>query len=261
MCFVAVALGVHPDFPLIVAANRDEYFVRPTEPLARWPGSPVVAAGRDLTAGGTWLGLSEDGRFAALTNCRTDTISSAPGTISRGAIVRDFLQGHGAVVDAVASGTLAHQSGYGGFNLIAGTPSKLSILSNATRTFAEETSGVFVLSNCPPQIQWAKTRVGRIRFSETLSPIGDVGDLKDALFQLLADTQPLEAVSDLTHDESPLRLVQNLIFVKGVEYGTRASSVILIDRNWRAAFFERTFDHLGGLAGEKAVHLNLKTGA
>jgi len=260
MCFVAVALGVHPDFPLIVAANRDEYFVRPTEPLARWPGSPVVAAGRDLTAGGTWLGLSEDGRFAALTNCRTDTISSAPGTISRGAIVRDFLQGHGAVVDAVASGALAHQSGYGGFNLIAGTPSKISILSNATRTFAEETSGVFVLSNCPPQIQWAKTRVGRIRFSETLSPIGDVGDLKDALFQLLADTQPLEAVSDLTHDESPLRLVQNLIFVKGVEYGTRASSVILIDRNWRAAFFERTFDNLGGLAGEKAVHLDLESG-
>ena len=149
MCFVAAALGVHPEFPLIVAANRDEYFVRPTQSLTRWPGSPAIVAGRDLTGGGTWLGLSEDGRFAALTNCRTETVSSKPGALSRGAIVRDFLLGRRHVVDAVANGTLAKQSGYGGFNLIAGTVNQISILSNATETFSQATAGCFVLSNIP----------------------------------------------------------------------------------------------------------------
>ena len=261
MCFVAVALGSHPEFPLIVAANRDEYFARPTELLKRWPGSPAVAAGRDLTAGGTWLGLSEDGRFAALTNCRAGTVSSAPGVVSRGAIVRDFLLGNEAVVAAVVNGDLAHQSGYGGFNLIAGTPSKIFILSNATKTWSEESSGVFVLSNCPPQIQWPKTRVGQARFTETISLADGIKDLKENLFALLSDAQPLEAVSATTEGDDPLQLIQSLIFVKGAEYGTRASSVIIINSKGCASFFERTFDRGGSRASENVVHLNLKTGA
>ncbi|HCK76591.1 MAG TPA: hypothetical protein DHW07_05550 [Gammaproteobacteria bacterium] len=258
MCFVAVALGVHPEFPLILAANRDEYFARATEPLACWRTSPAIAAGRDLSAGGTWLGLSQEGRFAALTNCRTKTVSSMPGSKSRGTIVRDFLLGHEVMLEAVATGTLAHHSAYGGFNLIAGTPFRISILSNATKTHTQETSGVFVLSNCPPESQWAKTRVGQGRFSETLSSALSEEDLKDELFLLLSDAQPLEVSSDPSEDDNPLRLVQNLIFVKGVEYGTRASSVILIHRDRHAVFFERTFDNLGGLVAETAVDLNLK---
>ena len=260
MCFVAVALGSHPEFPLIVAANRDEYFARPAELLKRWPGSPAVAAGRDLTAGGTWLGLSEDGRFAALTNCRAGTVSSAPGVVSRGAIVRDFLLGNKAVVAAVMSGDLAHQSGYGGFNLIAGTPSKIFILSNATKTWSEESSGVFVLSNCVPQIQWPKTRIGKRRFTEVLRSAVGIEDLKENLFALLADSHALEAVSDPTQDDDPLRLIQRLIFVKGVEYGTRASSVIVIDRKGCASFIERTFNSQGSRVSENAVKLNLKRG-
>ena len=90
MCFVAVALGVSKNFPLILAANRDEFFSRPAEPMTRWTENPGIIAGRDLSAGGTWLGLSQEGRFAALTNCGTDTVSRKPGTVSRGMIVRDF---------------------------------------------------------------------------------------------------------------------------------------------------------------------------
>ena len=260
MCFVAVALRSHPEFPLVVAANRDEYFSRPAELLTRWSSAPTVAAGRDLTAGGTWLGLSEDSRFAALTNCGTGSVSSAPGALSRGAIVRDFLLGHEPTVNAVASGALVHQSGYGGFNLIAGTSSKISILSNATKTYSEERSGVFVLSNCVPQIQWPKTRIGKIRFTETLRSAVGVEDLKENLFALLADSHALEGVSDPTQDDDPLRLVQRLIFVKGVEYGTRASSVIVIDRKGCASFFERTFNSQGSRVSENAVRLNLKRG-
>jgi uncharacterized protein with NRDE domain len=260
MCFVAVALRFHPEFPLVVAANRDEYFSRPAELLTRWSSAPTIVAGRDLTAGGTWLGLSEDGRFAALTNCRTGSVSSAPGALSRGAIVRDFLLGHDAIVNAVASGALVHQSGYGGFNLIAGTPSKISILSNATKTYSEESSGVFVLSNCVPQIQWPKTRIGKIRFTETVRSAVGIEDLKENLFTLLADSHALEAVSDPTQDDDPPRLIQRLIFVKGVEYGTRASSVIVIDRKGCASFFERTFNSQGSRVSENAVQLNLKRG-
>ena len=258
MCFVAVALRFHPEFPLVVAANRDEYFSRPAELLTRWLSAPTIAAGRDLTAGGTWLGLSVDGRFAALTNCRTESVSSAPGALSRGAIVRDFLLGHEAIVNAVASGALVHQSGYGGFNLIAGTPSKVSILSNATKTYSEESSGVFVLSNCVTQIQWPKVRIGKIRFTETLRSAVGVEDLKENLFALLADSHALEAVSDPTQDDDPLRLIQRSIFVKGVEYGTRASSVIVTDHNGCASFFERTFNNEGSRISENTVQLNLK---
>ena len=245
MCFVAVALRFHPEFPLVVAANRDEYFSRPAELLTRWLSAPTIAAGRDLTAGGTWLGLSVDGRFAALTNCRTESVSSAPGALSRGAIVRDFLLGHEAIVNAVASGALVHQSGYGGFNLIAGTSSKVSILSNATKTYSEESSGVFVLSNCVTQIQWPKVQIGKIRFTETLR----------------SASHPLEAVSSPTQDEDPLRLIQRSIFVKGVEYGTRASSVIVIDHKGCASFFERTFNNGGSRISENVVQLSLKKGA
>ncbi|MGE4660216.1 MAG: NRDE family protein [Arenicellales bacterium] len=257
MCFVAAALGLHPEFPLIVAANRDEYFVRPTQSLGRWSGSPVIVAGRDLTAGGTWLGLSEDGRFAALTNCRTETVSSKPGALSRGTIVRDFLLGRRNVVDAVANGTLASQSDYGGFNLIAGTINQISILCNATQAFSQATSGCFVLSNIPPQGQWPKIQVGRERFSEAIALTTELDALKNRLFSLLADSRPVEGSSDSPKGESLPEIVQKVIFVRGPDYGTRASTVILIDRKKQAHIFEKTFDNKGCCDGENTVHLEL----
>jgi len=257
MCFVAAALGLHPEFPLIVAANRDEYFARPTRSLARWSGSPVIIAGRDLTAGGTWLGLSEDGRFAALTNCRTETVSSKPGVRSRGTIVRDFLLGRRNIVDAVATGTLASEPDYGGFNLIAGTVNQLSILSNAADAFSQATSGCFVLSNIPPQDQWPKIQVGHERFSETIALTTGLEALKNRLFSLLADSQPVEGSIASSKSENLPEIVQKVIFVRGTDYGTRASSVILVDHEKQAHFFEKTFDAKGCCDGETAIRLEL----
>lgn len=257
MCFVAVALGIHAEFPLIIAANRDEYFSRPAEPLARWSGSPTVIAGRDLTGGGTWLGLSQEGRFAALTNCRTDTVSAKPGSLSRGTIVKDFLLGTGDVLSDVESGALAGRPDYGGFNLIAGTASKVSILSNAAQFHTSETSGVFVLSNCPPDVQWPKTRIGAERFSALLQSPGKAEKLKAALFGFLANPEPVASAADGRDDSLGTQPLERVIFVRGSQYGTRASSVVLVNHNQHAAFFERTFDAQGRLMLESVEYLDL----
>ena len=257
MCFVAVSLGIHPEFPLIIAANRDEYFSRPAEPLARWPGWPTVIAGRDLTGGGTWLGLSQTGRFAALTNCRTDTVSAKPGSRSRGTIVKDFLRGTGDLLSDVESGALAGRPDYGGFNLIAGTASKVSILSNAAQFHTSETSGVFVLSNCPPDVQWPKTRIGAERFSALLQSPGKAENLKTALFGFLANPEPMETAADERDDRSGTQPPERVVFVRGSQYGTRASSVVLVNHNQHAAFFERTFDAQGQLVLESVEYLDL----
>lgn len=258
MCFVAVALGISKNFPLIVAANRDEVFSRPAEPLTRWTDTPAVIAGRDLSAGGTWLGLSQEGRFAALTNCGTASVSRKPGTLSRGIIVKDFLLGHDDTLRDIESGALADRSDYGGFNLIAGTSSKVSILSNATSFHSSETSGVFVLSNCPPHVQWPKTRVGEIRFSELLGfseRSGGKEGLKNVLFEFLGDSTPVESSTGVSDDSALSNPFERVVFVSGSYYGTRASSVIMVDQHGHAVFYERTFDSHGQLVLETEERL------
>ena len=260
MCFVAVALGIRKNFPLILAANRDEVFSRPTEPMTRWTESPSIIAGRDLSAGGTWLGLSQEGRFAALTNCGTATVSKKSGTLSRGMIVKDFLLGQDDILRDIESGALADRSGYGGFNLIAGTPSKVSILSNVSSFHKLETSGVFVLSNCPPHIQWPKTRIGAIRFSEVLRLLDESGgkeELKNSLFDFLVDSTPTESSAEARDDDTLSSRLERVVFVRGTYYGTRSSSVIIVDQHGQATFCERTFDDVGQLVSENEERITL----
>ncbi len=261
MCFVAVALGISKNFPLILAANRDEVFSRPAEPMTRWIESPSVIAGRDLSAGGTWLGLSQEGRFAALTNCGTAAVSRKSGTLSRGMIVKDFLLGQPDTLRDTETGALADQPGYGGFNLIAGTLAKVSILSNVSSFHRSEHSGVFVLSNCPPNIEWPKTRLGAIRFSEVLSlsdTSGGKEELKNSLFDFLADSTPVTPSTEARGDDALSSTLQRVIFVRGSHYGTRASSVIIVDQHGQAAFYERTFNAHSQLAleSEERIQIN-----
>ena len=261
MCFVAVALGISKNFPLVLAANRDEIFSRPAEPMTRWVESPSVIAGRDLSAGGTWLGLSQEGRFAALTNSGTATVSRKPGTVSRGMIVKDFLLGQPDTLRDIETGALADHPGYGGFNLIAGTLSKVSILSNVSSFHRWQNSGVFVLSNCPPNIEWPKTRVGATRFSEMLSVSDTSGAkeaLKNSLFEFLADSTPVESSTQARDGDALSSALERVVFVRGSHYGTRASSVILVDQHGQAAFYERTFNGHSQLVleSEERIQIN-----
>lgn len=257
MCFIAVAVAVHPSFPFVVAANRDEIFGRPAAPLGFWETHPQLAAGRDLFAGGTWLGLTREGRFAALTNCRTEKVSPKPGGQSRGVLVRDYLLNHletRTVIDARSIETLL---GYGGFNLVAGTTFELNLLCNATGFSSICSQGLMTLSNTPPQNQWPKTRQGKIEFSRILEQSADHGTLVARLFDFLRDPRPLATgLEDSIVDSKESH--QQVLFVEGAAYGTRASSVILIDRRGRVTFQERSFDSGANCFDESALEYSLE---
>lgn len=127
MCLIAVAWQAHPDYPLIVLANRDEFHARPAAPARFWAEAPQLLAGRDLSAGGTWLGVTRQGRFAALTNVREPGMR--PGGRSRGLIVSAYLQGD-ARAEAYAADVTAEGGEYSGFNLLASDGDSLWWTSN-----------------------------------------------------------------------------------------------------------------------------------
>jgi len=257
MCFIAVAVAVHPSFPFVVAANRDEAFDRPAAKLGFWEAHPQLAAGRDLFAGGTWLGLTREGRFAALTNCRTENVSPKPGDQSRGVLVRDYLLNHLETRTAIDAGSIETLCGYGGFNLVAGTTSELNLLCNATGFSSMCSQGLMALSNTPPQSQWPKTQQGKIEFSRILEQSADHGTLVARLFDFLRDPRPLTNGLEGSIVD-PKESHQRVLFVEGVAYGTRASTVILIDRRGRVTFQERSFDSEANCFDESALEFSLE---
>ena len=257
MCFIAVAIAVHPSFPFVVAANRDETFDRPAAPLGFWETHPQLAAGCDLLAGGTWLGLTRDGRFAALTNCRTEKFSPRPGDKSRGVLVRDYLLNHLETRSAIDAQSIESLLGYGGFNLVAGTTTKLNLLCNATGFSRVCDEGLMTLSNAPPENQWPKTRQGEIEFSRILKKSSDPGSLVTRLFDFLRDPSPLTTGLE-DSIVNPMEIHQQVLFVKGVAYGTRASSVILIDPRGRVTFQERSFDSEANCFDERVLEFSLE---
>jgi len=130
MCLILVAWQAHPDFPLVLAANRDEFFARPAAPAQWWADQPDILAGRDLEAGGTWLGVHRRGAFAGLTNFR-DPASQRPGAPSRGALVADTLTGHQPVAERLAW-LACHGGDYNGFNLIFSDNDELAVYESVS---------------------------------------------------------------------------------------------------------------------------------
>ena len=158
MCLILVAWQAHPDYPLVVAANRDEFFARPAAPAAWWPDAPHVFAGRDLEAGGTWLGLTRTGRFAGLTNFR-DPGRNRAGTPSRGALVADFLGGGESTAEALAR--LQHEGPrYNAFNLFVSDGNTLGIYESESGNSRLLEPGVHALSNHLLDTPWPKLKRG-----------------------------------------------------------------------------------------------------
>ncbi|KAB2922968.1 MAG: NRDE family protein, partial [Dechloromonas sp.] len=178
MCLIVVGWRAHADYPLVVAANRDEFHARPSADAAAWPEAPAVFGGRDLEAGGTWLGIRRDGRFAAVTNVREPGVSK--GQHSRGLLTRDFLLGELPAIDYAQNldGSL-----YSGFNLLLGDGDSLVYCSNRDGAPRLLAPGVYGLSNHRLDSPWpkllaARRQAGRAR--QRRSPDGP-------LFALLAD--------------------------------------------------------------------------
>ncbi|MFQ6021896.1 MAG: NRDE family protein [Acidiferrobacterales bacterium] len=238
MCILLLSLRQHPKFPLIVAANRDEYYDRPTAVADFWEDAPDVLAGRDLLQGGTWLGITQQGRFAALTNFR-DAESYRADRPSRGHLVSNFLLGD-EPPDTYLSKIAEHADQYNGFSIIVGQMGTLSYYSNREQQVHPLAPGVYGLSNHLLNTPWPKVTRGKQEIGELLSETD--GPTPEALFATLTDGAIADdgALPDTGIGLEKERLLSPL-FITGTDYGTRSSTVALIDNEGEVTFVERTF--------------------
>ena len=237
MCILFIAYRKHPRHPLIVLANRDEFYDRPTAPAARWEEHPQVTAGRDLVAGGTWLGIADGGRFAAVTNYRDP--QRPPGTVSRGRLVADFLIGDEPAGDYLER--IDEQAGnFSAFNLVVGDPGSLYYFSNAGGQRPKSLGpGVYGLSNHLLDTPWPKVSSGLAAFERLIAE--DEIRMEDA-FRLLAD-ETLAADEELPKTGVGIekeRLLSS-IFIRSPIYGTRSSTLVLADADGDLKLEERVF--------------------
>jgi uncharacterized protein with NRDE domain len=253
MCLILLALDSHPDYSLVVAANRDEFYDRPTAPAAFWSDAPSVLAGRDLKAGGTWLGVDRRGRFAAVTNYRQGSRESeAPR--SRGHLVSDFLTGSADPREYVERVERDAQL-YNGFNLIAGTPRELFYYSNRDGQARSLERGIYGLSNHLLDSDWPKVTSAKSGLSALLEERSD--ELIPRLFTLLSDRR--QAEDDLLPETGVGPEWERLLssaFIVSDGYGTRSSTVLLVARNGVVTLVERSFSPGGAPAGEVRYQLD-----
>jgi len=237
MCLIVVALGATPRYPLIVAANRDEQHARPTASAAWWTEPPNVFGGRDLLAGGTWLAVDRRGRFAAVTNVRDAARPTGPR--SRGALVTDFLAGEDSA-ERYAARAARDGDEFGPFNLLVYDGRELHFASNRAAAAALG-AALHAFSNGPAGTEWPKTSSARTGVARLLEAPPHDGPLIESLFALLAE-----------RDESAPaeRQYQHAHFVVNPRYGTRCSTVVLVDDGGRLTFVERSFDSTGERVGE-----------
>jgi uncharacterized protein with NRDE domain len=243
MCLVAVALGAAPRHPLLVAANRDERHARATDRARWWHDLPGIFAGRDLEAGGTWLGIDRRGRLAAVTNVRDGP--PKPGPRSRGALPTDFLAG-GASAAEYARRVAADGADYAPFNLLLYDGRELRYASNRAAPLALGV-GLHAFSNAPHGTEWPKTASARAGLERLL----DAEDPLEPLFALLADRGDEAA--------PPEHRYMSAHFIAGPVYGTRCSTVIALDASGALSFAERSFDATGQLVGESRATFVLET--
>lgn len=237
MCLVLFAYRVAPGRPLVVAANRDEFYARPALNAHWWSDVPGLLAGRDRQAGGTWLGVNTAGRFAAVTNF-TDFGAGAPPS-SRGALPVNFL---GGGETALAFAERIEEERYQGFNLLLWDGRDLVCTSNRGATQVLE-PGCYALTNAELGVRWPKAVEGAARLRCAVAQGADV----DALIELLRNEQP--PAPGLHEDADPVEARHTPCFIPGDAYGTRASTA-LIHCGGRVRMAEQTYGP-GGSLGER----------
>ncbi len=238
MCLILFAYQRHPRFQLILAANRDEFYDRPTAPLDFWADYPQVLAGRDLAQQGTWLGVTRQGRLAAITNYR-DPKHIKPDAPSRGHLVSNFLTGT-LPASAYLQEVSAVAGDYNGFNLLVGDRHGLFYLSNRGGPPRALIPGLYGISNHLLDTDWPKTRRGKTGLAQAIAAQDELSSEK--LFSLLAD-QALAPDDQLPDTGVPREWEKMLsaIFITSPHYGTRSSSVLLMDKEGGVRFEERTW--------------------
>ncbi len=240
MCLILFAYRVHERYPLVVAANRDEWFRRPTQAAHFWDDPPGLLAGRDLEEGGTWLGITRSGRFAALTNYR-DPSTKRDDAPSRGALPLAFLSGNEAPFRYV-SALRQRAAEYNGFNLLTGDARELAYLASPSAMADRLQPGLYGLSNGVLDEPWPKVVKG-----------------KEALARVLEDEPTLERLLALLkdHDMAPDHALPatgislewerrlSAMHILMESYGTRSATALLVAADGGVQFVERTFDAAG----------------
>lgn len=227
MCVVALAIDAHPKWRIILAGNRDEFHGRPSAPLARWEGADShIIAGRDLVSGGTWLGVSETGRIAVVTNIRTGTAPN-PAKASRGDLVSDYLRGKRAP-------DVSTLDRFNAFSLITIGSEDAGLTANIPSPIIEPIpAGIHGLSNGLPHEDWP-------RKSRLLAAFGEVINTAENLADRLLDLLASESINDS-------------IFIRDAGYGTRCSTLVLLDYRGRGLVVEQRFGPDGDDAGRTEI--------
>jgi uncharacterized protein with NRDE domain len=245
MCLIVFAFRARPDYPLILAANRDEFHARPAEAMRWWLDQPELLAGRDLEAGGTWLGIGKSGRFAAVTNYREDLEQHHRGR-SRGELVTGFVTGTEPPLSWCRNLRSGH---FRGFSLLAADAREMAYVSNRGDRARRLEPGIYGLSNASLDTPWTKV----LRSKEALQTLlrRDRPEAAE-LFRILADREP--AASD---DYAGTGLAPGMAraisapFITTHEYGTRCSTALLVDSSGQVEIHERRFDNAGQTVGEQ----------
>lgn len=238
MCLILFAYRSHPQYRLLVAANRDEFYARPTAPMAFWEEAPDVLAGRDLAAGGTWLGVTRQGRFAAITNYR-DPRNVRPDAPSRGALVSRYLQSQEPAWDYL-NRLIPKAGDYNGFNLLLGDNGGLYYYSNQAGAPRRLSPGLYGLSNHLLDTPWPKVERGRQRLGNLLEQHPDPSPA--ALLELLTDRTPApEEALPRTGVSLDWERILSPMFIASPDYGTRSSTVVRLATGGAVHVAEKTW--------------------
>ncbi|WP_210468842.1 NRDE family protein [Sporosarcina sp. 6E9] len=240
MCLINFHLQNHPNYKLIVAANRDEFYARPTRPAQFWEDEPNLLAGRDLVQMGTWLGITKSGRFAALTNYR-DPAQFGVVKRSRGEIVQNFLVEDTSPLDYIQQ-LSENKDLYNGFNIVIGNTDRLHYYNNINHQVMDIPKGTHGLSNHFLNTPWPKVTKGKIMLKDYVTK-NEIVDA-DELFTILLNAELAED-ENLPNTGVGLELERQLspLFIQTPDYGTRCSTVLFVDHDNNVTFIERTYEN------------------
>lgn len=252
MCLILFAHQACQDYPLLVAANRDEFHARPTAAATFWEDQPQVFAGRDLQAGGTWLGVDRSGRFAAITNFR-DPANTGPAARSRGELTANYLSGSQSAEEYLrAIATIANQ--YAGFNLLLGEGEALWYFTNSAAGAQPQRlqPGIYGLSNARLDTPWPKVVAGKQRLRRELATTPSHQGLARAVSsrELASNAQ----LQDQALDGEMERLL-SAQFIVSPHYGTRATTTLIKDASGTIRCREVSFSPAGDATGETSTSM------
>ena len=237
MCLILFGYKISRKYPLILAANRDEFYQRPTDRMHFWQSNPSILAGKDLDQGGTWFGVNKNGTFAALTNYR-DPAAIKHNAPSRGEIIIDFLESK-KPSETYFNAVKKKADLYNGFNLIFGSKEELFWFSNLKNTIEKISPGIHGLSNRFLDTPWPKVASGK----RALEQVINENISSESLFSILTDQSiPDDSLLPHTGVELEWERILSPLFIQSDIYGTRSSTVMLMDKDGHIEITERTYD-------------------